>query len=271
MQEFEIKIMKFIQLAVAAAGALTMAVNADSTPDDPADYKATILITGSNRGIGYEFVRRFSERDWRIIATARNPDEATDLHALADADPDIIIEQLDVTDHPRIDELAAKYQAQPIDILLLNAAIGPAGIQTLAKLEFDRARLSYEVNVIGPMKITQAFMEHVQASQKKQVIAMSSDSGSFVAGSQRPILWHYKASKAALNMYFHTLAFETQKRGVTAIMLHPGLVGTNPQLAKFPGAIKTEDSVNQMLQVLDKLTLEDNGRFISYQGETMPW
>ena len=263
--------MKFSELALVAAGALAMTAQAETAPANPVDYKTTVLITGSNRGIGFEFVRRFSERDWRIIATARKPDEATNLQALADADPDIIIEQLDVTDHPRIDELAVKYQAQPIDILLLNAAIGPAGIQTLAKLEFDRARLSYEVNVIGPMKLTQAFMENVKASQKKQVIAMSSDSGSFVAGSQRPILWHYKASKAALNMYFHTLAFETQKRGVTAIMLHPGLVATNPQLAKFPGVIQTEDSVRQMLVVIDKLTLEDNGRFISYEGDTMPW
>jgi len=100
---------------------------------------------------------------------------------------------------------------------------------------------------------------------------MSSDSGSFVAGSQRPIHWHYKASKAALNMYFHTLHFEAEKRGVTVVILHPGLVGTNPQLMKVPGAIKTEDSVSQMLDVMDKLTLEDNGRFISYEGETMPW
>jgi len=263
--------MKFIKLALVAAGVIAMTAEAQTAPEIPADYKTTALITGSNRGIGFEFVRRFSARDWRIIATARKPDEATDLQALAKVDPDIIIEQLDVTDHARIDELAIKYRDQPIDILLLNAAIGPTGIQTLDKLEFERARLSFETNTIGPMKLTQAFMENVKASDKKQIIAMSSDSGSFVAGSQRPILWHYKASKAALNMYFHTLHFETQKRGVTAVMLHPGLVGTNPQLAKFPGAIKTEDSVAQMLAVMDKLTLEDNGRFISYEGETMPW
>lgn len=263
--------MKFIGLAVLAAGVIAMSAHADTAAENSTGYKPTILITGSNRGIGFEFARRFSERDWRIIATARKPDEATELQALAANDPDIHIEQLDVTDHPRIEELAAKYSDQPIDILLLNAAIGPGGIQTLAKLDFERATLSFATNTIGPMKITQAFMENVKASEKKQIIAMSSDSGSFVAGSQRPILWHYKASKAALNMYFHTLHFETQKRGVTAVMLHPGLVATNPQLAKFPGVIPTEDSVSQMLMVIDKLTLEDNGRFISYEGETMPW
>jgi NAD(P)-dependent dehydrogenase (short-subunit alcohol dehydrogenase family) len=263
--------MKFITLALVAAGALAMTAQAQTDTQVRADYKSTVLITGSNRGIGFEFVRRFSERDWRIIATARKPAEAAELRALAAEDPDIIIEQLDVTDHGRIEELAAQYADQPIDILLLNAAIGPAGIQSLAQLDFERARLSFETNTIGPMKIAQAFMENVQASQKKQIIAMSSDSGSFVAGSQRPILWHYKASKAALNMYFHTLHFETQKRGVTTVMLHPGLVATNPQLAKFPGVIPTEDSVSQMLEVIDGLTIEDNGRFISYEGETMPW
>jgi len=264
-------IMKFIRLAVVAAGAVAMTAQADTGTENTAEYKPTVLITGSNRGIGFEFVRRFSERDWRIIATARKPDQADDLQTLAATDSDIIIEQLDITDHPRIEELAAKYKDQSIDILLLNAAIGPSGIQTLAQLDFDRARLSFETNTIGPMKLTQALMENVKASQMKQIIVMSSDSGSFVAGSQRPILYHYKASKAALNMYFHTLAFGTAKRGVTVVMLHPGLVGTNPQLEKFPGAIKTEDSVSQMLAVMDTLTLEDNGRFISYQGETMPW
>jgi len=117
----------------------------------------------------------------------------------------------------------------------------------------------------------QAFSEHVAASARRQIIAMSSDSGSFVAGSQRPILYNYKASKTALNMYLHTLSFEAPRRGITVVMLHPGLVGTNPQLARFPGALKTSDSVRQLLAVIDGLTPADNGRFIDYRGETMPW
>ncbi len=233
--------------------------------------KRTILITGSNRGIGFEFVRQFSARDWRIIATVRKPDQADALQKLAAEDPDIIIEQLDVTDHPRIDALAEQYRDQPIDILLLNAAQGPSGLRSLAQLDFDLGKQLFDVNAIGPVKMSQAFIDNVKISEKKQIIVMSSDSGSFVAGSQMPALYHYKASKAALNMYVHTMAFETPKRGVTAVMLHPGLVGTNPQLAKFPGALKTEDSVSQMMVVIDGLTPEDNGRFISYEGETMPW
>ncbi len=262
---------KISLLACAAIGMLASATHAESAPEGTMMQKPTILITGSNRGIGFEFVRQFSARDWRIIATARKPDQAEALQELAAEDPDIIIEQLDVTDHPRIDALAEQYRDQPIDILLLNAAQGPSGLRSLAQLDFDLGKQLFDVNAIGPMKMSQAFIDHVKISEKKQIIVMSSDSGSFVAGSQIPALYHYKASKAALNMYVHTMAFETPKRGVTAVMLHPGLVGTNPQLAKFPGALKTEDSVSQMMVVIDGLTREDNGRFISYEGETMPW
>jgi NAD(P)-dependent dehydrogenase (short-subunit alcohol dehydrogenase family) len=238
------------------------------------DGKPTVLITGANRGIGLEFVRQFAERDWRIIATTRSPDTAEELRSLAAKNPDIIVEQLDVTDHTRVDALAEQYKNQPLDILLLNAALGPTpktAMSQLATLDWEVARQSIEVNAIGPMKVSQAFMEQVQASQKKQIIAMSSDSGSFVAGSQAPILYHYKMSKAALNMYLHTLAFETRKRGVTVVMLHPGLVATNPGLARMRGALQTADSVAQMLNVIDGLTPADNGRFIDYQGESMPW
>jgi len=238
------------------------------------DTKPTVLVTGSNRGIGLEFVRQFSVLDWRIIATARSPEKASELTAMAAADPDIVIEQLDVTDHPRVTELAEKYRDQPIDILLLNAALGPTRETAMAQLnalDWDVARQSFEVNAIGPANLCKAFMEHVSASNRKLIVAMSSDSGSFVAGSQAPILYHYKVSKAALNMYMHTLSFATRKSGVAVVMLHPGLVATNPGLANIPGALQTPDSVAAMMTVLEGLTPADNGRFISYTGETMPW
>lgn len=233
--------------------------------------ETTVLITGSNRGIGFEFVRQLAARDWRIIATARAPARATKLAALAAEDSDILIETLDVTDDAQIATLKDKYAGEPIDVLLLNAAIGPVGLQTFNKLNMDDAPRYFAVNAIGPMKVAQAFYDNIKASRLKQIIVISSDSGSFDAGSKIPALWHYKASKAALNMYFHTLAFETKRRGVTTIMLHPGNVATNPSTARLPGAMPTPDSVRQMLAVIDGLTPDDNGRFLDYRGEDMPW
>jgi len=238
------------------------------------EIKPTVLITGANRGIGFEFVRQFSALDWHIIATARTPTKADALQRLAAADSDIIIEQLDVTDHARVNELAEQFHDQPIDVLLLNAALGPTAKTARAQLDsldWDVARQSFEVNAIGPTNLSKAFMRHVEASKKKLIVAISSDSGSFVAGSQLPILYHYKVSKAALNMYMHTLSFATRKRGVTVVMLHPGLVATNPRLANIKGALQPEESVSAMMTVMENLKPADNGRFISYTGETMPW
>ena len=113
-------------------------------------YKPTVLITGSNRGIGFEFVRQLSARDWRIIATARTPENAADLKAMAATDPDILIETLDVTDNAEIAALKLKYQEQPIDILMLNAATGPTGIDRFTSLDMNRGPRYFEVNAIGP-------------------------------------------------------------------------------------------------------------------------
>ena len=83
----------------------------------------TVLITGTNRGIGLELARQYAERDWNVIATARRPEEADDLIAIQRDHPRLVIVQLDVTDHQRIDELAAEYRGRPIDILINNAGI----------------------------------------------------------------------------------------------------------------------------------------------------
>lgn len=234
----------------------------------------TVLITGASRGIGLEFARQYAARGWLVIATARNPDSAAGLQKLAATEPDVSIETLDVTDHPAIDALAAKLRGQPVDLLLLNAAQGPTpqtAIRSLAKLDFAEARQSFEVNAIGPMKVAQAFLDSVAASGRKQIVAISSDSGSLEASVKKPLLYHYRASKAALNMYMHTLSFETPRKGITVVMLHPGTVKTNPGLMRIPGAMETPDSVGRMVAVIDRLTPADNGRFMDYRGETMPW
>jgi NAD(P)-dependent dehydrogenase (short-subunit alcohol dehydrogenase family) len=262
-------------MSFVAVGVLGLLVAGGAGRAAEAVYQPTVLITGANRGIGLEFAREFAARHWKVVATARNSAAATDLKQLAAENHDVVVEALDVTDHAAIDALSDRYRTQPIDILLLNAAQGPDGlnaVRPLKQMDFVDARHSFETNALGPVKMCQAFMDQVAASQRRQIVAMSSDSGSFVEGSQRPILYNYKASKAALNMYMHTLAFETPKRGVTLVMLHPGLVGTNPQLARFPGALKVADSVARMFEVIDRLTPADNGRFISYDGgRTMAW
>lgn len=255
----------------AAALLLLLAATADAGLDKG---KPTVLVTGANRGIGLEFVRQFAERDWNVIATARKPAKAEALHALAKQHHHVVVEQLDVTDHAAIDALAARYADQPIDILLSNAAITPryaSAFKRVKGVDFDMAKRSFEVNALGPLKLAQAFMPNVQASAQKKIIVLTSKAGSFGAGPKLPMMYSYRASKAALNMLMYTLSFETARKGVIVTLISPGTVDTTPGF-KLPNAISPRESVSRMLAVFDRLQPANNGQFLNYEnGETVPW
>ena len=237
----------------------------------------TVLITGANRGIGLEFVQQFAERGWNVIATARTPKKAEDLNALAAENSQIVVVQLDVTDHTRIEWLAEIYKDQPIDILLSNAGITPkysSAFKRLNGVDFDMALQSLEVNAIGPLKLAQAFMDNVAASEQKKIIIITSAGGSFAEGPEMPMMYSYRASKAALNMYMYTLSFETPKKGIILTLLSPGSVRTFdlPGGIKAPDMIETDESVSKMLKVIDALAPEHNGKFLSYEsGAELGW
>jgi NAD(P)-dependent dehydrogenase (short-subunit alcohol dehydrogenase family) len=268
--------MKTLLTAMAACLALgsSLAAGAELEPG-----KTTVLITGANRGIGLEYVRQIAERGWNVIATVRKPAEAAQLQEIAKAHPQVVIEALDVTDYPAVDALAAKYKDQPIDILLLNAGLTPtypSAFKPLAGVDLEIARQSFEVNALGPLKMCQAFMSNVAASGKKQIVVISSKGGSFAESPKFPMMYEYRASKAALDMYMYTLAFETPKKGITLTLLSPGQVNTvqDPKMAgiKRPGTIEATESVAKMLKVIDSLTPADNGKFLNYEDRReIPW
>lgn len=234
----------------------------------------TVFITGSNRNIGLEFVKQFSENNWNVIATARNPEEAKELQIIATEQDNVVIEQLDVTDHEQIESLAEKYRDQPIDILLSNAALTPrykSAFKKIKGVDFDIARSSFEINVLGPLKLIQSFMPNVEKSQGKKIIALSSKVGSFGERPKIPFMYSYSISKAALNSLLHTLSFESKRKNIVVVAISPGMVNTTPGM-KLPGAIEVEESVTKMMQVIDDLTMADNGHFIDYEdGRQLAW
>lgn len=234
----------------------------------------TVFITGSNRNIGLEFVKQFSENNWNVIATARNPEEAKELQTIAAEQDNVVIEQLDVTDHEQIESLAEKYRDQPIDILLSNAALTPrykSAFKKIKGVDFDIARSSFEINVLGPLKLIQSFMPNVEKSQGKKIIALSSKVGSFSERPKIPFMYSYSISKAALNSLLYSLSFESKRKNIVVVAISPGMVNTTPGM-KLPGAIETEESVTKMMQVIDDLTMADNGHFIDYEdGRQLAW
>jgi len=267
-----------MRTAVLVIASLLSAASLGAGADKP-----TVLITGANRGIGLELVRQYSARDWKVIATARDPAGATELQALAKADPDIVIEKLDVTDHAGVDALAARYKDQPIDVLLSNAAKTPrymSAMKGAATIDYTEARNSFEINALGPAKLIADFLPHVQKSTQKKIVVISSKAGSFAEGPQMSMMYEYRASKAALNMIVHTLSFETAKKGVTIAAISPGSVDTKPVKGelgygtgfKQPNTIAPTESVAGIIRVIDGLTPAQNGLFLDYKdGRVIPW
>ncbi len=248
---------------------LSSLASADIVPGKP-----TVLITGSNRGIGLGFVKHFTERGWNVIATARKPEKAEELNALAKKHKGITVEQLDITDHARIEALAAKYKGQPIDILLNNAGLTPkykTAFYPLFGIDFDIALKSLKVNAIGPLKMCQAFMDHVAASKQKKIIVISSKAGSISESPKMVMFYSYRGSKAALNMYMYTLAFETPDKKIILTLLSPGMVNTI-EGQKIPGAIEKDESVSKLMKIIEALTPKDNRKFLTYEdGSELGW
>jgi NAD(P)-dependent dehydrogenase (short-subunit alcohol dehydrogenase family) len=257
-----------------------------------ADVNRTVLITGSNRGIGLEFVRQYAAADWQVIATCRNPSGADELKALAASNPQIVLERLDVTDQKGIDTLAAKYADQPIDLLLNNAALlGSRADQSFVEQDYELATMQFAVNALGPMRVTQAFLNNVRAAGPGKIIMLGSAAGS--NGYLRPPadFYSYRASKAALHFLVHNLSLELQEENIVVGLLNPGMVDTRGLGAIGPddpvpedyaqivrliraGVIELsapEDSVRAMMKLIDELTLQQSGVFLNFDGEVMPW
>jgi len=230
----------------------------------------TVLITGANRGIGLEFARQYADRGWKVIATCRHPESATALNTIAASHPDVVVERLDVTDDAAIDALAEKYRNTPVDVLLNNAGISGRSLRhSSALIDVDVFNKVMAVNVIGPLKMAEAFVEQVAASRQKKIMTVSSSMGSI----SRPFAggYDYGPSKAAVDIVMRSLSMELAKRGIIVGLLSPGIVDTDMMKGVNIPKISPRKSVSGMIDVIDGFTLDSSGTFIRYNGEQLGW
>lgn len=217
----------------------------------------TVLVTGANRGLGQGFVRHFAAADWRVIATCRDP-KAYDGHALA----------LDVGDGGSVADLAAALSGEPIDVLLNNAGIYGPRDYDLGSIDFDAWARVVAIDALAPIRVAAALADNVAASQRRQMVFISSMMGS-ITRSKSGGAMIYRSAKACLNAAVNVLSAELAPRGIGCTLFHPGWVRTG---MGGPGAaIDVKVSVHGICNVIDRLTLEDSGRFVNYDGFDIPW
>jgi NAD(P)-dependent dehydrogenase (short-subunit alcohol dehydrogenase family) len=256
-----------VSTALLAMAALAEVPSAAPSAAGQVPGQRTVLITGANRGIGLEFVRQYAGRGWRVIATTRDPTTARELEALAAANKNIVIEKLDVADHPGIDALAKRYEGQPIDILINNAGLmqGPDRGQMVGSIDYAEFERFYRINAMGPLKVSEAFFPNVKASDMKVMSALTTGRGK--RGIPVPGFTLYKTSKAAMDAIQHEIAIRWKQQGIKVVTLMPGRVLTHGERAT-PGQaiVSAEDSVAGMMKVLDTLTVEQSDQTIQWDG-----
>ena len=228
----------------------------------------TILITGSNRGIGLELVHQYAAQGWQVLACCRHPDQATALNRLGEQFPDITIYALDVAQQDQVQKLAAHLQGCPIDILFNNAGIYGPYDAVFGNTDEARWLDCLHTNVIAPMKMMEAFVTQVAASKHKLIAAMSSKMGS-MADNGSGGSYIYRSSKAALNAVMKSAAIDLAPRGVKVAILHPGWVQTD--MGGPNAEITVAESVGRMREILGKITADNSGTFFDIDGSTIPW
>lgn len=240
----------------------------------------TVLITGSDRGLGYEFAKQYAEKGWTVIATARAPNDSTELQALAKAHRNVRVEQLDVTDLPGIKALAARYKNAPIDILINNAGvllntehqeIGGFNRETFVRV--------MDVNTFGALAVTEAFLDNVKVSGQKKVVSITSGASSVSRAPNSFGMLFYKISKAGLNMAMQELKAEPKAKGVVFGMVAPGFVETalaaelrSSSLGRgrqINQGITPTKSVGGMIEVIGRLDAETSKTMYNYDGSAI--
>jgi len=186
-----------------------------------------VLITGTNRGLGLEFARQYATAGWQVFACCRNPHKADALQRLKLKQGEMLsIHALDVADFARIDQLAKQLSGNTIDVLINNAGVYQYGGESFGSIDYEACLQSFRINAMAPLKMAEAFIQHIANSEQKKIINITSKLGS-IDDNRSGHHYLYRSSKAALNMVTKNLAIDLATYGITTIVLHPGLVQTD--------------------------------------------
>jgi NAD(P)-dependent dehydrogenase (short-subunit alcohol dehydrogenase family) len=245
---------------------------------------ATYLVTGANRGIGYEYCKQIQARGDKAIALCRHSSQALD--ELSQRTGMRIETGIDISDDSAISSLVQSLQQQPIDVLINNAGIYRQS--RLDDLNIDGIREQFEINAIAPLKLTQALLPNLRQSAHStdaksadaksadvnskgapKIAMMTSRMGS-IGDNTSGGSYGYRLSKVAVSMAGKSLAYDLKPQGIAVAILHPGLVSTD--MTNFTSSgISPADSVKGLLARIDELTLETTGTFWHANGDVLPW
>ena len=230
-----------------------------------------VLVTGASRGIGLEYARQWLAAGARVFGLARDPEGSAGLTELAARYPEQLVPvRCDVADDASVAAARRRVGAATdgLEILINNAGVmGPR--DDLASLELDGVRRTIEVNALGPLRVTRAFLDLLRAGERpRRIVNMTSLMGS-IDDNRSGDAYAYRLSKAALNMATRSLAIDLAADDIVAVALHPGWVRTDMggDSARLPVA----DAVASLRGTIESLGMDRSGGFYDREGQPLPW
>lgn len=219
-----------------------------------------VLITGGNRGIGRALAQEFSGQGWQVCATARQPEMLTDLAGITPL-------RLDVCNDESVSTARETLGWDRLDVLVNNAAVFPGeGNEDFAGIDLAWFHDAFDCNVLGPARVTRAFLPLLKKSPEARIVNISSGAGS-ISEKTDNLYYPYSVSKAALNMLTRALAAEFHDMIITA--LSPGWVRTGMGGDNAP--LTPQESARSLFRTITSLTPEQSGRFLGRDGEPYAW
>jgi NAD(P)-dependent dehydrogenase (short-subunit alcohol dehydrogenase family) len=233
-----------------------------------ADDPKTVLVSGANRGLGLEFVRQYAADGWKVYAACRDPRKAAELGRLAAGNGRIEVLAMDVANGASVAAAAGRIAGAPIDLLVNNAGVGSPKGQKLGSLDYAAWARVLDINTLGPVRVTEAFLPNLERGGGKKVVTITSKMGS-IDDNGSGGSYAYRTSKTAVNMAVKSLSIDLAPRGITCIVVHPGWVRTD--MGGPSGLISPEESISGIRRVIARLTPADAGGFFNYDGKPIAW
>ncbi|MEE9425109.1 MAG: SDR family oxidoreductase [Methylococcales bacterium] len=229
----------------------------------------TILVSGANRGIGFEFSKQYAQSGHQVLACCREPEKARALAEIAQQYPHVKLLTLDISDGDSIHNLATELTGVAIDVLINNAAVyGDDHSKGFGQLNYHYWLDVLAVNMLAPVRVTETLLPNLLAGDSKLVVAITSKMGSIADNSSGGSLL-YRSSKAGLNAAMKSLSVDLAEHGAGVLILHPGWVQTD--MGGSQALITAEQSVSGMCKLINGFSMADSGQFMDYSGKQVPW
>lgn len=238
----------------------------------------TVVISGGNRGIGLETVKKFSKQGYRVFLGARNYEEGliTGEELSSSGFMNIIPIALDITDQGSIDDAKRVIQQHTpvVDALVNNAGIRGGQPQPPSTVALEAIRSIFETNFFGSIRLTQSILPLLRKSSEPRIVNVSSELASLTLHDNEDWKFYtfkdagYGPSKTALNAFTVMLAYELRDTRFRVNAVDPGYTAT--EFNGYKGTGHVSEAADLIFEYATLPKTGPTGQFLSREGE-LPW